>query len=122
MRADIESEIRKQQSARRFAEAADTFSNIVYEQPDSLEPAATRFGLKVQMVDAVRRVSTQVQEITTATREQSEGIGQVNEAIVQLDSVTQQNAALVEESAAAAQALRAGVTSLGRSVDVFRLG
>ncbi len=46
----------------------------------------------------------------------------MNEAIVQLDSVTQQNTALVEESAAAAQALRAGVTSLDRSVDVFRLG
>lgn len=55
VRSEIEAEIRKQQSARRFAEAADSFSNLVYEQPDSLEPAASRFGLKVQTADAVLR-------------------------------------------------------------------
>ena len=43
--------------------------------------------------------------------------------MTQLDTVTQQNAALVEESAAAAaQGLKESAVSLGRSVDVFRLG
>ena len=55
-------------------------------------------------------------------KEQSQGIAQVNEAVTQLDTVTQQNAALVEESAAAAQGLKESAVSLGRSVDVFRLG
>lgn len=54
-RSEIESEIRAQQSSTRFAEAADTFSNLVYEQPDSLEPAAERFGLTVQGADHVER-------------------------------------------------------------------
>ncbi len=112
--------------AQRSATAAKEISGLIGQTVDGIADGNRRMaqaGRTIEeMVDAVRRVSTQVQEITTATREQSEGIGQVNEAIVQLDSVTQQNAALVEESAAAAQALRAGVTSLGRSVDVFRLG
>ena len=112
--------------AQRSATAAKEISGLIGQTVDGIADGNRRMaqaGRTIEeMVDAVRRVSTQVQEITTATREQSEGIGQVNEVIVQLDSVTQQNAALVEESAAAAQALRAGVTSLGRSVDVFRLG
>lgn len=55
VRPEIESEIRSQQSSIRFAEAAETFSNLVYEQPDTLEPAATRFGLTVQSADGVLR-------------------------------------------------------------------
>jgi peptidyl-prolyl cis-trans isomerase D len=55
VRAEIEAELRKQQSAGRFAEAAETFSNLVYEQPDSLQPAAERFGLEVQTAEQVRR-------------------------------------------------------------------
>jgi len=54
VRADVESEIRKQLATRRFAEAAETFSNLVYEQPDSLEPAAERFGLEIHTAE-VRR-------------------------------------------------------------------
>ncbi len=54
-RPEIESEIRAQQLSSRFAEAAETFSNLVYEQPDSLEPAAKRFGLEVQTADSVLR-------------------------------------------------------------------
>ena len=63
-----------------------------------------------------------MQQISSATREQSQGIAQVNEAVTQLDTVTQQNAALVEQSTAAAQGLKDGAESLGRAMDVFRLG
>lgn len=55
VRAEIEAEIRKQQSAGRFAEAAESFSNLVYEQADTLQPAAERFGLKPQTAEKVRR-------------------------------------------------------------------
>lgn len=54
VRPEIEGEIRAQLSSMRYAEAADTFSNLVYEQPDSLEPAAQRFGLTIATAD-VRR-------------------------------------------------------------------
>ena len=44
----IEADLRKQQAQRLFAESADTFSNTVYEQADSLQPAADRLKLTVQ--------------------------------------------------------------------------
>jgi len=40
VRAQIEGELRKQLAARRFAELADQFKNVVYEQSESLKPAA----------------------------------------------------------------------------------
>lgn len=58
VRASIEAEIRAQKAASRFAEAAETFSNLVYEQADSLAPAAQRFGLQVQSADEVGRSGT----------------------------------------------------------------
>lgn len=48
LRAQIETQLRQQQAQRQFAEAADQFSNLVYEQADSLAPAAERLKLKVQ--------------------------------------------------------------------------
>lgn len=48
MRADIERTLREEQAQRKFAEVAETFSNLVYEQPDSLTPAAQALGLSVQ--------------------------------------------------------------------------
>jgi len=40
MRAQIEAELRKQAASRTFAELADKFNNTVYEQSESLKPAA----------------------------------------------------------------------------------
>jgi peptidyl-prolyl cis-trans isomerase D len=40
VRGEIEQELKKQVAARRFAELADGFSNIAYEQSESLKPAA----------------------------------------------------------------------------------
>jgi peptidyl-prolyl cis-trans isomerase D len=48
MRAEIEQELKKQRVAKRYAEAAETFTNLAYEQPDSLQPIAEKFKLKVQ--------------------------------------------------------------------------
>lgn len=45
---EIRRELRQQEAQRRFLDAAERFSNLVYEQPDSLEPAAKEFGLKVE--------------------------------------------------------------------------
>lgn len=47
-RAEITDELRKQAARRRFAELAETFSNTVYEQADSLAPAAEKVGLDVK--------------------------------------------------------------------------
>jgi peptidyl-prolyl cis-trans isomerase D len=48
VRVELAAELARQQGARRFAEAAEAFSNMVYEQPDSLKPAAERFTLQLQ--------------------------------------------------------------------------
>lgn len=48
VRGDIEAELKTAAASRKFAEAAEAFSNVVYEQSDSLKPAAEQFKLKVQ--------------------------------------------------------------------------
>ena len=48
MRAQIETELKKSRAAKRFNESAEAFGNLVYEQPDSLKPAAERFKLQVR--------------------------------------------------------------------------
>ncbi|OYY93670.1 MAG: hypothetical protein B7Y41_10490 [Hydrogenophilales bacterium 28-61-23] len=45
---DIVRTIKQQDAAKRFVETAERFSNMVYEQPESLEPAAKEFGLKIE--------------------------------------------------------------------------
>lgn len=45
---DIIKNMKQQEAQKRFVEAAERFSNMVYEQPDSLEPAAKEFGLKIE--------------------------------------------------------------------------
>lgn len=47
-RAEIEAELKRQAVARKYPEAAENFSNIAYEQPDSLQPLAERFNLKIE--------------------------------------------------------------------------
>jgi peptidyl-prolyl cis-trans isomerase D len=55
MRPQLEADLRKQQAQRQFAELAETFSNSVYEQSDSLTPVAERLKLPVQKAQAVMR-------------------------------------------------------------------
>jgi peptidyl-prolyl cis-trans isomerase D len=45
---EIEAELKKGAAARRFVEAAEGLTNIVYEQSTSLKPAADQFNLQVQ--------------------------------------------------------------------------
>jgi len=57
VRAELAAELARQQGARRFAEAAEAFSNMVYEQSDSLKPAAERFKLPVQTSGWIARAA-----------------------------------------------------------------
>jgi len=54
-RPRLEAELMRQQAQRRFAELAEEFSNLVYEQSDSLAPAAEKFGLTVKQVKGLTR-------------------------------------------------------------------
>lgn len=55
VKEQILSEIQQQQSARRFAELAEEFTNQVYEQSDSLEPVASAMNLKIESLKGVQR-------------------------------------------------------------------
>lgn len=48
MKAELAAELGKQKAGQRFAESAEGFNNLVYEQSDSLKAAAERYKLKVQ--------------------------------------------------------------------------
>ncbi|MGE8319160.1 MAG: SurA N-terminal domain-containing protein [Comamonas sp.] len=55
LRPKIENELQQQQAQRKYAEAAEAFSNMVFEQSDSLKPVADKLGLKIQSADHVGR-------------------------------------------------------------------
>lgn len=55
VRAEVEAEVRKQLAQRRYAEAAEQFGNLVYEQSDSLQPAADKLKLKVLTATVARQ-------------------------------------------------------------------
>jgi peptidyl-prolyl cis-trans isomerase D len=53
-RAGLEDKFRLQQAQRQFSEMADTFTNTVYEQSDSLKPAADPLKLPIQTAEITR--------------------------------------------------------------------
>jgi len=55
VRGDIEAEVRQQLAKMKVAESIETFNNTVYEQLDSLKPAATLFGLEIKTAIGVTR-------------------------------------------------------------------
>ncbi len=55
VRPEIEAEVKKQQAQRKFAEVAETFTNMVYEQSDSLKPAAERLKLEIRTASGLTR-------------------------------------------------------------------
>ena len=55
VRATIESEVRNQLVQKRFADAAVEFGDTVYEQPDSLKPAADKWKLEIRTARNVTR-------------------------------------------------------------------
>ena len=54
-RAQLEQELKRQQAMKAYAEAAEQFGNLVYEQADSLKPAADKFGLSVKTFQGLQR-------------------------------------------------------------------
>jgi len=55
VRPELVAEIRKQKGEQRYAEAAEGFTNMVYEQSDSLQPVADRYKLSLRTADWITR-------------------------------------------------------------------
>jgi peptidyl-prolyl cis-trans isomerase D len=56
-RPTLEAEYRTQQAQRKFSEIAETFTNTVYEQSDSLQPVADKLKLQIQTAKGVTRTA-----------------------------------------------------------------
>jgi peptidyl-prolyl cis-trans isomerase D len=54
-RPEIESAIRQQLAQKRYADAVVDFTNLVYEQADSLKPVVDKFGLELKAAQSVSR-------------------------------------------------------------------
>jgi peptidyl-prolyl cis-trans isomerase D len=52
---EIEANLKKGAAQRRMAEAVETFSNMVYEQPNSLQPVADNLKLQIQQSGWVQK-------------------------------------------------------------------
>jgi len=55
VRAEVEQEVRRTLAQKRYAEAAETFSNTVYEQSDSLKPVMDKLKLQKQTATVLRQ-------------------------------------------------------------------
>jgi peptidyl-prolyl cis-trans isomerase D len=54
-KAEIAAELKKQKMSKKYSEMAEAFSNTVYEQSESLKPAADKFKLKIETIDNLAR-------------------------------------------------------------------
>ena len=55
VRPEIEAEVRRQLAQQKFSEAAADFTNLVYEQSDSLKPAVDKYKLALKTAQGVTR-------------------------------------------------------------------
>ncbi|MET3107301.1 peptidyl-prolyl cis-trans isomerase D [Oxalobacteraceae bacterium GrIS 2.11] len=60
----ISEEIKKQKAGKKFSELAESFTNTVYEQSDSLKPAADKLKLTIQSADKISRTPNNLAALT----------------------------------------------------------
>jgi aerotaxis receptor len=110
--------------AQRSAAAAKEIKALIDDSVDKVDAGSKQVdqagATMNEIVQAVKRVTDIMAEISAASQEQNSGIEQINQAILQMDETTQQNAALVEEAAAAAHSLEDQTMSLAKAVSVFK--
>ncbi len=121
--AVVASEVRS--LAQRSAQAAREIKALIVESVERVDAGTQQVSRGGQsmtdILNAVQRVSSTVNEISEASIGQSDGIAQVNQAVANLDTMTQQNAALVEQTAAAAESLKQQAASLNELVAIFKI-
>jgi methyl-accepting chemotaxis protein len=120
--AVVASEVRA--LAQRSAAAAKEIKTLIGASVDRMvqgSALANQAGTTMnEVVEAIRRVTDVVAEISAASADQSQGVAEVGKAVNQMDEATQRNAALVEQSAAAANSLRDQSRELVEAVAVFK--
>jgi methyl-accepting chemotaxis protein len=121
--AVVASEVRS--LAGRSADAAKEIKSLINASVERVEQGTVLVdkagNTMTEVVNAIKRVTDIMGEISAASNEQSTGVAQVGEAVSQMDHATQQNAALVEEMAAAAENLHGQAQDLVQTVAMFKL-
>lgn len=64
VKTQVEQELKKQKAEKTFGEMAEGFGNMVYEQSDSLQPAAEKFKLSIRQSDWVSRKGGELPYLT----------------------------------------------------------
>lgn len=121
--AVVASEVRA--LAQRSAVAAKEIKGLISK---SSEQVAGGSKLVTEAGDSLKRIATQVVEISTVVgeiadgaREQFQSLDDVNRTVADLDQGTQQNAAIAEESTAAAHSLQKESDDLATQMERFKL-
>ncbi len=56
VKGEIVADLKKQQAAKKYSDAAGVFTDMVYDQSDSLKPVADKLKLEIQTVDSLARI------------------------------------------------------------------
>jgi methyl-accepting chemotaxis protein len=122
--AVVASEVRT--LAQRSGDAAKDITALISESGREVEQGVTLVrsagDALSQIVDASKKVSATVSDISAASTEQANGIDEMSQTVAHMDEMTQQNAALAEESAASATSLMNQIQQLNSLVASFRTG
>jgi peptidyl-prolyl cis-trans isomerase D len=66
VKGEIAAELKRQAAAKKYAEIAESFTNTVYEQPDSLKPAIEKYQLTPRQSDWIVKGGAAVPPFTNA--------------------------------------------------------
>lgn len=114
--AVVASEVRK--LAERSKIAADEIGNLSNKGVEISTHAGNSLN---EIVPAVQKTATLVQEILAASSEQKSGANQVNQSIQQLNSIAQQNAGSAEQLTNSAQELDNQAAELKKLISFFKV-
>lgn len=67
VKAQLSAEIKKQKATKAFSNAAEEFTSLAYDQPESLQPLVDKLKLKVEKVNGLSRVSDPALPTTLAS-------------------------------------------------------
>ena len=122
--AVVASEVRT--LAQRSGEAAKDITALISESGAKVDQGVSlvrQAGEALErIVEASKRVSATVSDISTASAEQANGIDEMSQTVAHMDEMTQANAALAEESAASATSLSDQIQRLNGLVATFKIG
>ncbi|MDD1795099.1 PAS domain S-box protein [Enterovibrio sp. ZSDZ42] len=109
-----------QRSAKASVEIKELINASVNKTKDGTHLVRKSGENLDEIVEAIKSVSTLINDMSTANTEQSQGIAEINRAVTEMDNMTQQNAGLAEEATAASENLLAEAEGQRELVSFFK--